>query len=81
MTAIQENVVLVEPLSSPCAWCEKEAGAQTNGSHTVCARHGCMELLRFGVPAETVRAWAVKQPEGLAGFEAALRLVAQEVGA
>lgn len=64
-----------------CAWCEAESGARSNGSHTVCARHGCMELLRFNVPVATVRSWAEQKPDGLAGFEAAMQLLAQEVAA
>lgn len=71
----------ITPLPAPCAWCEAEAGERTNGSHTVCARHGCMELLRFNVAPETVRAWAMKQPNGEAGFHAAMQLLAQEVAA
>ena len=80
MTATQDDVVM-EAMPAPCAWCERETGERTQGSHSVCARHGCLELLRFHVPAETVRAWAIKQPHGEAGFNAAMQLLAQEVAA
>jgi hypothetical protein len=40
-----------------------------------------MELLRFNVPVEAVRDWAAKRPDGLVGFEVAVKLLAQEVRA
>lgn len=78
------------PLPSPCAWCEREAGEVQSSmanvqSHTVCARHFCMTLLQGGkIPAQMIKDRVVRvygATEGLAAFDAAVQLVAQEVAA
>ena len=85
---VEEIAAAEHEAASRCAWCDSESGVAFNPelppiSHTVCARHFCMTLLRGGnVPVQMIKDRVVRlygAPEGLASFGAAMVLVAHEL--